>query len=307
MTDRATVGLIGVGNMGAPMAVNIAQGNYDVIAFDARGDVLAAACGMHERVSPADSVADIAAQADVIITMLPDSDVVNRVVFGSGDAPESEVLSPHLRAGSLIIDMSSSFPIATRALAEKLGALDVALVDAPVSGGVGKAKSGTLAIMCGGTDAAVTRAMPILETMGTVFRTGDVGTGHAMKALNNYVSAAGLIATCEALGVGRAFGLEPERMVEILNASTGKNNTTENKVARFMLSGAFDSGFALALMAKDVGMARQLADSLHIEAQELDLVSAYLQSALSKLGHDADHTAVFQVAALSDRTKPAAD
>jgi 3-hydroxyisobutyrate dehydrogenase len=136
----------------------------------------------------------------------------------------------------------------------------------------------------------------VLKAMGNIHRTGALGSGHAMKALNNYVSAAGLVATAEALIVGQKFGLDGASMVKVLNASTGRNNTTENKAERYMLSGKFDSGFALALMEKDVGMARRLAEELGIGADELAFVSGYLAKALAGLGRDADHTAVMRYA-----------
>ena len=148
--------------------------------------------------------------------------------------------------------------------------------------------------MAGGDPALIDRVQSVLETMGRVHRTGPLGSGHAMKALNNYVSAAGLIATCEALIIGQRFGLDGHAMTQVLNASTGRNNTTENKVERYMLNGRFDSGFALALMQKDVRMARTLADELGIPGEELELVGRMLGRALEKLGPTADHTAIYQ-------------
>jgi 3-hydroxyisobutyrate dehydrogenase len=138
--------------------------------------------------------------------------------------------------------------------------------------------------------------MPLLQSMGSVHRTGRLGSGHAMKALNNYVSAAGLVATAEALIVGQRFGLDGAVMTKVLNASTGKNNTTENKAERYMLNHAFNSGFALALMDKDVGMAARLAKELGIDAAELGFVSELLGRVLKELGPAADHTAVYEFA-----------
>jgi 3-hydroxyisobutyrate dehydrogenase len=198
-------------------------------------------------------------------------------------------------AGAWIVDMSSSEPMRTRELAALLSAKGLSLADAPVSGGVKKALDGSLTIMFGGSDAALAHCTPLLETMGTsLFRTGDVGSGHAMKALNNFVSAAGLIATVEALHIGRKFGLDPATMNRILNASTGKNNTTEKKVEHFMLSGAFNSGFALALMAKDVGIAINLAEKLGVPAQQgKACYELWREAALKATG--ADHTEMFRL------------
>jgi 3-hydroxyisobutyrate dehydrogenase len=190
--------------------------------------------------------------------MLPDSNVVKKVLYGDKDA-----LAAHLKPGSVVIDMSSSSPSVTRELGPRLKAAGVDLIDAPVSGGVKRAVDGSLAIMAGGEAAVIARVKPLFLTMGkSVIETGMLGSGHAMKALNNYVSAAGLLAACEALKVGEDFGIAPDKIVAVLNASTGKNNSTENKLMQFIDSGAFNSGFALALMKKDINIATDLAQSL---------------------------------------------
>jgi 3-hydroxyisobutyrate dehydrogenase len=162
-----------------------------------------------------------------------------------------------------------------------------------VSGGVPRAKTGTLAIMAGGDASLIEAVEDMLSAMGKVMRTGPLGSGHAMKALNNYVSAAGLAAACEALLVGARFGLEPRTITDVLNASTGRNNATENKLAQHILGRGFGSGFALDLMVKDVNAARDLARQLGVPAPELDHVSALYERASETLGKGADHTAIF--------------
>jgi len=285
------VGFVGLGNMGVPMVRCIAKAGHAVLAYDVRPDAGKGLADLAPGVKLAQSLAEVGAAADVVITMLPNSSIVREAAMGSGKAVG---FAGRMAPGSVVVDMSSSFPLDTRELADVLAERGIGLVDAPVSGGVGKAVSGTLAIMAGGADAHVARVEPVLEAMGMIHRTGALGSGHAMKALNNYVSAAGLIATAEALVIGGRFGLDPAVMTRVLNASTGRNNTTENKVERYMLSGKFDSGFALALMQKDVGMARSLAEELGIAAEELVLVSDLLEEALKHLGNGADHTAVYK-------------
>jgi 3-hydroxyisobutyrate dehydrogenase len=147
--------------------------------------------------------------------------------------------------------------------------------------------------MAGGEAALIDRVEPVLKAMGTVHRTGGLGSGHALKALNNYVSAAGLIATCEALVIGQRFGANGAVMTKVLNASTGRNNTTENKAERHLLPHKFDSGFALVLMQKDVCLARALAEELGVAADELDFVASLLGRAAKALPPGADHTAVY--------------
>lgn len=269
----------------------LVRAGHDVIAYDldpARGAALAAAS---THVTAASSLRAVGAAAAIVITMVPDSAAVRRAVLDDTDS-----LASGLAPGATLVDMSSSFAPDTVDLGRDLVARQIALVDAPVSGGVGKAVTGTLAIMAGGDTAAVERVVPVLSAMGQVHRTGQLGSGHALKALNNYVSAAGLIATCEALLIGRRFGLDPSVAIDIINASTGRNNTTENKAARYLIPERYDSGFALALMKKDVGMAADLADKLDIDARELAFVRHYLETAAATLGHDADHTAVMAYA-----------
>ena len=289
------VGFVGLGNMGAPMVRCLAKAGHAVIAYDARDGIaaaLAAEAANAGKVRVAASLADVGKAARMVITMLPDSKIVRSVVIGSKKVPG---LAGSLREGSIIVDMSSSYPIDTRKLAGLVEDRKIAVVDAPVSGGVGKAVTGMLAIMTGGAPEAVDRVSPVLAAMGTVHRTGALGSGHAIKALNNYVSAAGLIATCEALVIAERFGLDQAKVIDVFNASTGRNNTTENKAARYLIPRTYNSGFALALMQKDVGMARTLAGDLGLDMRELDFVSDYLSYAAAELGRDADHTAVMAV------------
>jgi 3-hydroxyisobutyrate dehydrogenase len=288
MARASQIGFVGIGNMGAPMVRCLVKGGFGVTVFDSDAARLAAFRGV-DAVKVAASLPLVASQCAMVVTMLPDSRIVRRVVLGTRGSPG---LSDGLGQDSLLIDMSSSYPLDTVRLGGDLAKRGAALIDAPVSGGVGKAVTGTLAIMAGGSDADVERAMPMLQAMGSVHRTGALGSGHAMKALNNYVSAAGLVATCEALMVGSKFGLDPSTMVRVLNASTGRNNTTENKADRYLVPHKFDSGFSLALMAKDVGMASKLSEELGVAADELEFVASYLKRASVALGPEADHTAV---------------
>lgn len=200
-----------------------------------------------------------------------------------------------MRRDTVLIDMSSSEPMRSRELGATLARQGIAYLDAPVSGGVKRAVDGTLAIMVGGDPAVAERCDAVLRTMGkNITRVGPAGAGHAMKALNNYVSAAALVATAEALHVGQAFGLDPQLMVDVMNNSTAKNNTTENKARQFMLSNAFNSGFSLSLMAKDLGIVMGLGQSV---AQPMPLGDEVLQmwrDANETLGKGADHTEMYR-------------
>jgi 3-hydroxyisobutyrate dehydrogenase len=274
----AAVGFVGLGNMGWPMASNLVAAGHDVVVHDAdpaRAEAFAAKQG--GRVSQ-----DVSG-VEALITMLPDDRVVASALLDGGIAAQ-------LPQGAVIVDMSSSNPIGTQKLGEQLPA-GVALVDAPVSGGVARAQTGTLSIMAGGTDAAVEQAMPLLEVLGErVFRTGALGSGHAMKALNNYLAAAAYSAATEALAVGRRFGLDPETMFDIVNTSTGRSFSSEVVLRGNVVTGEYATGFALGLLAKDVGIAADLADALGVDTPALDLVSRRWAEAAAALGPGADHS-----------------
>lgn len=218
-----TVGFVGIGNMGWLMAANLVRGGFQVAVADAVGG-RAARFAAEVGGRACDGAASVAAGADVLVTSLPTSTHVSEVVEQAESA---------LRRGCVVIDMTSGVPAVTRSLAERLAAAGVAMIDAPVSGGVARARSGELAIMIGGRDEDVERAEPVLRAMGTsLHRCGGIGAGQATKALNNLVSAAGFLISVEALLIGQQFGLDPEVLVNVLNASSGMNNTTSSRSSR---------------------------------------------------------------------------
>lgn len=294
-SDPPSLGFVGLGTMGGPMVDCLVAAGYHPLLNDAdaaKAEATAARTGL--RAVALEGMADAA----LVVLMLPHSGIVRQVCLGSDSA---DGLAAVLKPGAVIVDMSSSDALETRALGEVLAARGITLLDAPVSGGVRKAVAGTLAILLGGEDAAaLDRATPVLQAMGTIHRTGALGSGHAAKALNNYVSAAGLAAACEAVIVGERLGLDPETLVAVLNASTGRNNSTENKLNQFVLSGRFrEAGFALDLMAKDVALARALAEAQDAALPGITAAGDLWASARDALGPGADHTEIFRY--LNDR------
>ena len=277
------IGFVGLGNMGAPMARRLATAGYALAVTDSNADATTRFAAQAACERPP-NLAALGAASRAVITMLPDGQIVRKVLLDPGG------VAAGLKAGSLVIDMSSSAPTGTRQLAAELAKRSIALVDAPVSGGVRKAIDGTLAIMAGGEADAVKACRPILETMGKVFPTGKPGSGHAMKALNNYLSATTLTATAEAILAGTQFGLDPKLMIDVLNASTGRSATTEFKYPTYVLPRTFDSGFALGLMAKDLRLALELARSTGAPHVLLEEVSSLWDRAEQQLGFRADHT-----------------
>jgi 3-hydroxyisobutyrate dehydrogenase len=279
------IGFIGLGNMGAPMAGHLAAAGFRLVAADANPATLARfySAVPCER---AESLAQLGGSCRVLITMLPDGAAVRQVLLG----PDG--VAAGLAPGSVVLDMSSAEPVGTRALAAQLAQAGVSLIDAPVSGGVKRAVAGTLAIMAGGEPQVIDRCQRILAALGKVFRAGASGSGHAVKALNNYLSAVALAATAEAMLAGEKFGIEPAAMLEILNHSTGRNTATDQKYPAFVLSGSFDSGFALGLMAKDLRIALGLAEAVGTPASLLGECSALWDAAQRRLGFGADNTEI---------------
>lgn len=287
------IGFIGIGAMGTPMAGNLAKAGFQLVIYDAEPKRALALAAAH-KVEIAENLAAIGAACEIVITMLPDGGIVRKVLCGENDSFRDCVVAG-LKAGSLVVDMSSSSPLGTRELGTLLAKLGVKLIDAPVSNGVRGAIAATLAIMVGGDPALFEHCRPLFEKIGSqIFHAGPLGAGHAIKALNNYVSAAGLVAACEAVIVGRRFGLEPGVIVDILNASSGMNNTTKNKVKQYMISGAFNAGFTMGLMAKDVRTALEVAEAMHGPAWLAQHMSTVWSKAEQKLGAAADHTEIFR-------------
>jgi 3-hydroxyisobutyrate dehydrogenase len=292
------VGFIGIGNMGRPMAANLVKGGYQVVAYDMDAK-RAAQFATDAGAKSAATLAELGKQVDTIVTMLPTSKEVRACLLET----EGGALAANLPKGAIVMDMSSADPVGTRELHADLAKRGLVLVDAPVSGGVPRATGGSLAIMIGGDAAAVAEAKPVLGKMGTrLFEVGGPGNGHAMKALNNFVAGTGFIAVAEAVLVGKSFGLDPNVMMDVMNVSTGKNFNTENVVKQHVISRQFASGFALGLLAKDVGIADGLAKALNIHSPMIDMSSALLGEAREKVGFEKDHTLAYTYWEKRDKT-----
>jgi len=217
--------------------------------------------------------------------MVPDGKAVRKAVMAA---------LPGLAPGAIVIDMSSSDPATTRELGALLREKGVHMLDSPVSGAKARAADGTLALMVGGDPALLDKVQPVLSAMGSeIFHTGKLGSGHATKALNNYLGAAGTVAGMEALLIGEKFGLDPKTLIAVINASTGRNSTTERKIPQQVFTKAFASGFALALMTKDVGIANGMARNLGVPAPYLKTTARLWKTALRQLPAGADHTEIY--------------
>jgi len=288
------VGLIGLGKMGAPMARNLKRAGFRLVLNDI--DMNAARALARELDAEAcERLPELAQSCRVVITMVPDGKVVREIALGREGAPESGLVAGFAK-GSVLIDMSSSAPVGTRKLGEELASRGIDMIDAPVSGGVRRAITGQLAVMIGGEKRVVDRCRPVLSALGSqLFEVGALGAGDAIKCLNNYVSAAGLLAAAEGLVAAQRFGLDPRAALEVLNASTGKNNSTENKFAQFVMSRSFGSGFSIGLMAKDLRTALELAHQVEAPMPLGEHCVPLWSDAEKTLGGNADHTEIVRM------------
>ena len=272
------IGFVGLGAMGSAMAPLLSKADFNVYGYDIKKPK------DNTEINIVTSIKELS-DKEVIIFMLPDGKIVNKVV--------QELIN--FGTKSIMIDMSSSDPNDTLNLGNELSKKNIEFIDAPVSGGVARAITGELIIMVGGNEVTINKVNKILNVMGSVKRAGPLGSGHAMKSLNNYVSAAGLIASFEALNTAKKYGIESKDFIAIINGATGKNNTTEVKLEKFVVSEKYNSGFALDLMIKDVSIADQLIKKMSSDNPLSKQVLEYLEKSYKIVGKNSDHTEVFKV------------
>jgi 3-hydroxyisobutyrate dehydrogenase len=254
MSTQLTIGFVGLGVMGVPMARHLGEAGHRVQGFDAAPQAIERLCGAHGAAHACGSAREAAQGADVVFTMLPNGAVVRDCVMG--EAGVAAGLAP----GALLIDTSSSEPWLTRQTAAAVRARGASMIDAPVSGAMWGAEAAELVFMVGGDAADVQRALPLLHAMGKqIFHLGPLGAGHTMKALNNLVTAMTLTATAEALVVGTRCGLDPTVMTDVLDASTGGSWISRTHIRQRVISRRFDDPFKLELMLKDIGIALGVA------------------------------------------------
>jgi 3-hydroxyisobutyrate dehydrogenase len=286
---KPDVAVVGIGRMGGPMAHHIAAAGFPLMVHDTRGEV-ARAFAASRNVRVAEQLSDVA-DAGVVVLVLPSSREVGEVVAGDGG------LASRLRLGALIIDCSSSDPMETRRLGALLAARGIALVDAPVAGGVAFAEEGSLDALVGGEGGDVARARPVLEAFTrSISPCGVLGSAHAMKALNNFVNAQVLVTYLEAMVIARRFGIDIDTIATaMMRATTDRNHPFGKKVEGHVLSGRFATGMALSLIAKDVGTAKALADALDVWAPVAAATSELWADAAREIGAGADQTEVVRL------------
>ena len=277
------LGFIGLGQMGGPMAANIAKAGFELVVFDKAGTAARAPVGANS----ADSVEDAAAQAQTLFLSLPDGRVSNAVAHQIAAAPE--------RRTTVVVDLSTIGPGAARQAAETLRAAGVAYVDAPVSGGQAGAVAGTITIMWAGPGAQLERHRGVLLSFcKNPFHVGEApGQGQALKLINNFLSGTAMAATSEAMLYGLSQGLDMATMLEVVNVSTGVNSATLDKFPKRIRTGSFDAGFKTALLAKDVTLYLDNARAAGAP-HALGEVVATLWQACDRALPDSDFTRVFE-------------
>ena len=280
------IGFVGVGVMGSRMARNLVKAGHSLVVYDA--DPAATAnvtkdIGAKTAASPR----EVAAAVEIVITMLPNGNVVRDVVFGENG------LAAGFKPGSLLLDTSSAEPWITREIADRLAEQNVDMVDAPVSGAEEGARTATLVFMCGGSDEALARARPLLDAMGKhVFHVGPLGAGHTMKAINNVTTALSFLCTAEALLIGKSYGLNAKAMLDVMNVSTGYSFATQNRFLNDVITRKFEDQFKLDLMLKDMGIAEQLASAHKLPVPMTEVGRVRWQKAVEALGPGAVTTEI---------------
>ncbi|HEX5830007.1 MAG TPA: NAD(P)-dependent oxidoreductase [Gemmatimonadaceae bacterium] len=283
------VSFLGLGSIGRPMARHLAAGPFDLTVWN-RTAATAAAFARETGARHAATPADAARDADVVITCLPRSREVEMLL----DGPSG--LLRGLRAGATLVDCTSGDPASSVRIAVRLAGQGVGFMDAPVSGGVSGAEQGTLTVMCGGDETTLARIRLVLDAFAArVVPCGAVGTGHAVKAVNNALLAVHLWSTAEGLAALTKAGVDPAVALDVVNVSSGRSNASQNLFPERVLTRAFPRTFRLALLDKDVGIAAAFVRDGRIPAPLLQLTAELLSIAHRELGDEADHVELVKV------------
>lgn len=284
-TDR-TLGFIGLGRMGGPMAGRLIDAGHRVVVSDARME--AAAPLVEKGAVAASSPAEVAAQAEIVFCSLPTPQIVREVVLGGDGIVHG--------SARIVVDLSTTGPSTAGAIAAALKEKDIAWVDAPVSGGIAGAKGGTLAVMVSCPEAAFAEVDPLLANFGRRFYCGETpGVAQVAKLGNNMIAAGVILLSAEAVVMGVKAGLDPKIMCDIINASSGRNSATQDKFPKAVMTRTFDFGFATALSYKDVKMCVDESEALGVPMVGGSLVRQMLAATNAKFGPDSDFTSMAKI------------
>jgi len=277
---KPKIGFIGIGIMGFPMAKNLLKTDYPLIAYDLNEEALAKI--VKEGAQKGESCAEVAANCDIIITMLPNSPDVQKAILGEQGVLEGA------RQGQILMDMSSIAPLVSQSLGQELAKKGIDMLDAPVSGGQEKAQSGTLAIMVGGKEEIYNYCKPILEVMGKPVLVGVLGAGGITKLVNQAIVAVNIAIIAEALLLGKKAGVDPEKIFEAIKGGLAGSQCLTDKAPR-MFSGKYDPGFRIKLHVKDLTNVLQTSQALHTAMPLTAQVMEMMQSLMAEGHTEVDH------------------
>ncbi|MCQ4314311.1 NAD(P)-dependent oxidoreductase [Pseudomonas stutzeri] len=279
------IAVVGLGNMGGRVAKRLMEQGHEVGIYDT--DAAAVARFAELGATGYQSLKTLGAEHPFVITVLPNGDIVKKVVFGE------QGLAAGMREGSTLIDMTSSVPAITTEVGQALSKQGIHMLDAPVSGGVKKAETGQLTIMVGGNAAVLADADAILRDVGEhVIHVGDLGAGHTVKALNNLITATTLAITSEAMALGVKMGVDAQKMLDVINVGSGKSVSSEMKFPQQVMSRKFDVGFTVGLMCKDVGIALDMAHQAGVPTFVSSAAYELWKFGVAKGCGAMDHTAI---------------
>jgi 2-hydroxy-3-oxopropionate reductase len=278
--SKPKIGFIGIGIMGLPMAQNLIKAGYPLIAYDLNKEALANL--VQEGAQKGESCAQIAGNCDIIITMLPNSPDVKQVILAEGGVLEG------VRKGQILIDMSSIAPLVSQSVAKELAKKGVDMLDAPVSGGQEKARSGTLAIMVGGQEEVFNQCKPILEVMGKPVLVGAIGAGQTTKLVNQAIVAVNIAVVAEALLLGKKAGVDPERIFDAIKGGLAGSQCLTDKAPR-MFGASYDPGFRIKLHVKDLTNVLETSQALHnampLTAQVMEMMQTLMAEGHTEVDH----------------------
>ena len=283
------IAFLGLGAIGAPMASHLTRAPFELTVWNRtaeKAEAFVRKYGVQAASSPAAAVRG----ADIVVTCLPSSREVESILDGD------DGIEAGIESGAMLIDCTSGDPATSRRIAERLRERNVEFIDAPVSGGVKGAIAGTLTVMCGGSQSAIIRAMPVLESFGAkIIRCGDVGAGDAVKAMNQALLAVHIWSAGEALAALAKLGVDASIALEVINGSSGRSNTSENLFPERVLGRKYPRTFKLALLHKDVGIAKQIVDESELDSPFIELAAKLFLEAYTELGDEADHVEAVRV------------
>ena len=281
------IGFIGLGNMGQPMARRLIEAGHKLIVYDTRNDAVAPLVALGAQL--ASSPADVADRVETVMASLPSLQISEKVAIGQGGVIQGKRIQR-------FVDLSTTGATVSAKIAAVLAKKNIVQIDCPVSGGVGGASNGTLAVMVSGPKAEIDLVKDVLAVFGKVFVIGEKpGMAQTMKLANNFLSATAMAATSEAVAMGVKAGLDPAVMIDVINAGSGRTTASDGKFPQAILPRTFNYGFATALMLKDVRLCVQEARSLNVPNSVMSIVLDQWETTNKEFGGESDFTAIVKM------------